>query len=138
MRISDWSSDVCSSDLPAEVEASFEAYKQALVEGDGARASELTASDTHAFVKQTLDRALTMEEPALRALPLLDQISVLMLRQDMKPEQLRSMKHAVPVAYAVHHGSIDALDVQTLDAAEFPVNGSMALTRSEDGRARRK
>src|SRR3546814_7454767 len=47
---------------PAEVEASFEAYKQALVEGDGARASELTASDTHAFVKQTLDRALTMEE----------------------------------------------------------------------------
>src|SRR3546814_11835336 len=75
MRISDWSSDVCSSDLnPAEVEASFEAYKQALVEGDGARASELTASDTHAFVKQTLDRALTMEEPALRTLPLLDQI----------------------------------------------------------------
>src|SRR3546814_4962532 len=77
---------------PAEVEASFEAYKQALVEGDGARASELTASDTHAFVKQTLDRALTMEEPALRALPLLDQISVLMLRHNMKPEQLRAMK----------------------------------------------
>src|SRR3546814_6231956 len=93
MRISDWSSDVCSSDLnPAEVEASFEAYKQALVEGDGARASELTASDTHAFVKQTLDRALTMEEPALRTLPLLDQISVLMLRHNMKPEQLRAMK----------------------------------------------
>src|SRR3546814_7422997 len=33
---------------PAEVEASFEAYKQALIEGDGKTASELTASDTHA------------------------------------------------------------------------------------------
>src|SRR3546814_19462514 len=58
---------------PAEVEASFEAYKQALIEGDGKTASELTASDTHAFLDQTLDRALTMEEAELRALPLLDQ-----------------------------------------------------------------
>lgn len=111
---------------PAEVEASFEAYKQALVEGDGARASELTASDTHAFVKQTLDRALTMEEPALRALPLLDQISVLMLRHNMKPEQLRAMKDGDPVAYAVDQGSFDAQDVQKLEAAEFTVTGTQA------------
>src|SRR3546814_12603522 len=83
---------------PAEVEASFEAYKQALVEGDGARASELTASDTHAFVKQPLDRALTLEEPALRALPLLDQISVLMLPHNMKPHTPPPKKARQPVA----------------------------------------
>src|SRR3546814_18405259 len=63
---------------PAEVEARFEAYKQALIEGDGKTASEVTAADTHDFLAQTLDRALTMEEAELRALPMLDQISLLL------------------------------------------------------------
>src|SRR3546814_18358764 len=47
---------------PAKVEVSFEAYKQVLVEGDGARASELTASHTHSFVTQPLDRAPTIAQ----------------------------------------------------------------------------
>src|SRR5690606_7009485 len=111
---------------PAEVEASFETYKQALVEGDGAAASELTASDTHAFLDQTLDRALTMEEHQLRALPLLDQISVLMLRHNMKPEQLREMKNGAPVAYAGDQHAFDMNEVQKLEAAEFTVTGTQA------------
>lgn len=111
---------------PAEVEASFEAYKQALIEGDGAAASRLTASDTHAFLDQTLDRALTMEEAEVRALPLLDQISVLMLRHNMKAEQLRQMKDGDPVAYAVEQRAFDMNEVQKLEAAEFTVSGSQA------------
>jgi hypothetical protein len=111
---------------PAEVEASFEAYKQALIEGDGATASRLTASDTHAYLKQTLDRSLTMEEAELRALPLLDQISVLMLRHNMKPEQLREMKDGDPVAYAVNQRAFDVTEVEKLEAAEFTVTGSQA------------
>jgi hypothetical protein len=111
---------------PAEVEASFEAYKQALIAGDGAKASALTASDTHAFLKQTLDRALTMQEPEVRALPLLDQISVLMLRHNMKAEQLREMKDGDPVAYAVNEQAFDMNEVQKLEAAEFTVTGTQA------------
>lgn len=111
---------------PGEVEASFEAYKRALVAGDGATASRLTASDTHAFLDQTLDRALTMEEVELRALPLLDQISVLMLRHNMKPEQLRQMKDGDPIAYAVEKQTFDMNEVQKLEAAEFTVTGSQA------------
>ena len=111
---------------PAEVEASFEAYKQALIAGDGAAASELTASDTHAFLAQTLDRALTMKEPEVRALPLLDQISVLMLRHNMKAEQLREMKDGDPVAYAVEQRAFDMNEVQKLEAAEFTVTGTQA------------
>jgi hypothetical protein len=111
---------------PAEVEASFEAYKQALIAGDGAKASALTASDTHAFLKQTLDRALTMQEPEVRALPLLDQISVLMLRHNMKAEQLREMKDGDPVAYAVNEHAFDMNEVQKLEAAEFTVTGAQA------------
>jgi len=111
---------------PAEVEASFEAYKQALIAGDGAKASALTASDTHAFLKQTLDRALTMKEPEVRALPLLDQISVLMLRHNMKAEQLREMKDGDPVAYAVNEHAFDMNEVQKLEAAEFTVTGTQA------------
>lgn len=111
---------------PGEVQASFEAYKRALVAGDGATASRLTASDTHAFLDQTLDRALTMEEVELRALPLLDQISVLMLRHNMKPEQLRQMKDGDPIAYAVEKQTFDMNEVQKLEAAEFTVTGSQA------------
>lgn len=111
---------------PAEVEASFEAYKQALVAGDGAAASRLTASDTHAFLDQTLDRALIMEEAELRALPLLDQVSVLMLRHNMKAEQLRQMKDGDPVAYAVEQRAFDMNEVQRLETAEFTVAGTQA------------
>ena len=42
---------------PAAVQQSFSAYKQALIDGNGAAASALTASDTHAYLEQTLDRA---------------------------------------------------------------------------------
>jgi len=114
------------ADGPAEVEKSFAAYKQALIDGDGAKASKLTASDTHAYLKQTLDRALTLKEPDVRALPLLDQISVLMLRHNMKADDLRAMKNGDPVAYAVDHGSFDMNEVQKLEAADFTVTGTQA------------
>jgi hypothetical protein len=111
---------------PAAVEQSFEAYKQALIDGDGAAASALTASDTHAYLKQTLERALTMPAADLQAQPLLDQISVLMLRHNMKPDQLREMKDSDPVAYAVDQHAFDMNEVQKLQAAEFTVTGSQA------------
>jgi hypothetical protein len=111
---------------PAEVEQSFAAYKQALIDGDGAAASALTASDTHAFLAQTLERALTMPEAELRALPLLDQISVLMLRHNMKAEQLRAMKQDDPVAYAVSQRAFDMNEVQKLETADFTVTGDHA------------
>lgn len=115
-----------AQDGPAAVQESFAAYKQALIDGDGAKASALTASDTHAYLKQTLERALTMEAAEVQALPLLDQISVLMLRHNMKAEQLREMKNGDPVAYAVDHKSFDMNEVEKLEAAEFTVTGNQA------------
>src|SRR3546814_3735760 len=73
-------------------------------------------SDTHAFLDQTLDRALTMEEAELRALPLLDQNEVLIMRHNMKPEDLREMKDGDPVAYAVDKRSFDMNEVSRLEA----------------------
>lgn len=111
---------------PAAVAQSFEAYKQALIEGNGAAASALTASDTHAYLAQTLDRALTMPAADLQALPLLDQVSVLMLRHNMKPDQLRAMSDGDPVAYAVDQQAFDMNEVSKLEAAEFTVAGTQA------------
>ena len=110
----------------ATVDQSFDAYKQALIDGDGATASKLTASDTHAFLAQTLNRARTMPERELRALPLLDQISVLMLRHNMKPEELRAMAKSDPVAYAVDQRAFDMSEVQKLEVEPFSVNGGRA------------
>lgn len=112
--------------LASTVDQSFDAYKQALIDGDGATASQLTASDTHAFLAETLDRARTMPEGELRALPLLDQISVLMLRHNLKPEELRAMAQSDPVAYAVDQRAFDMNEVQKLEAESFSVNGSHA------------
>src|SRR3546814_8460564 len=67
---------------------------------------------------RSLDRALTMEEAELRALPLLDQIAVLMLRHNMKPEDLREMKDGDPVAYAVDKRSFDMNEVSRLRSEE--------------------
>jgi hypothetical protein len=62
----------------------------------------------------------------VRALPLLDQISVLMLRHNMKAEQLREMKDGDPVAYAVDEHAFDMNEVEKLEAAEFTVTGTQA------------
>src|SRR3546814_9384694 len=67
-----------------------------------------------------------MEEAELRALPLLDQIAVLMLRHNMKPEDLREMKDGDPVAYAVDKRSFDMNEVSRLEAADFTVAGTQA------------
>ena len=115
-----------AQDGPAAVEQSFAAYKQALIDGDGAKASKLTSADTHAYLKQTLDRALTMPAGDLQALPLLDQISVLMLRHNMKAEQLREMKDGDPVAYAVNKQAFDMNEVEKLEAESFTVAGTQA------------
>lgn len=111
---------------PAAVERSFAAYKQALVDGDGATASALTAADTHAYLDETLDRALTMKAEDLRLLPLLDQISVLMMRHNMTAAELRAMKDGDPVAYAVDQRAFDMNEVEKLEAAAFTVTGSQA------------
>ncbi|MGF1592010.1 MAG: hypothetical protein ACFCUW_01950 [Kiloniellaceae bacterium] len=111
---------------PAAVERSFAAYKQALAEGDGAAASDLTASDTHAYLDETLERALTMEAEDLRLLPLLDQISVLMMRHNMTAAELRAMKDGDPVAYAVDKGAFDMNEVEKLSAGGFTVTGGHA------------
>ena len=115
-----------AQDGPAAVAQSFAAYKQALIDGDGAKASTLTSSDTHAYLKQTLDRALTMQAGDLQTLPLLDQISVLMLRHNMKTEELRAMKDGDPVAYAVDQKAFDMNEVEKLEAESFTVTGAQA------------
>ena len=114
---------------PTSAEQSFADYKQALVAGDGATASKLTASDTHAFLNETLERALTMEEADLRALPLLDQISVLMLRHNMQPQELRAMTKSDPVAFAVDQKAFDMKEVEKLETDPFSVNGTMAQAK---------
>ena len=111
---------------PAAVRESFDAYKQALMAGDGPTASRLTASDTHAFLGETLDRALTLREEELRALPLFEQIAVLMLRHNMPAEQLRAMAKNDLVAYAVSHQTFDLDEVEKLSAEPFVVNGDRA------------
>ena len=111
---------------PAAVRESFDAYKQALMAGDGPTASRLTASDTHAFLGETLDRALTLREEELRGLPLFDQIAVLMLRHNMPADQLRAMAKDDLVAFAVSQQAFDLAEVEKLSAEPFVVNGDRA------------
>ncbi len=111
---------------PGAVRDSFAAYKQALIEGDGRAASRLTASDTHRYLLQSLERALIMNEAALRALPLVDQIAVLLLRHNMPPAELRAMRAGDPVAYAVERKAFDEAAVARLAVEPFTVTGTRA------------
>ena len=120
-----WAGDPAAAETP-EVRRSFDAYKQALIAGDGSKASRLTASDTHAFLAEIVDRARTMPEQQLRALPLLDQVSVLLLRHNMAPEEIRAMARSDAVTYAVNQRAFDMKEVAKLEAEPFMVNGGQA------------
>jgi len=111
------------------VEQTFESYRRALLARDGAAAADLVTEQTWAFYRDWADRALTADRVALMESPLVDRVSVLLMRHGMAPAQLREMSGKEIFAHAVERGWISRDGTSNLRLTEYRADGSTAHAR---------
>jgi hypothetical protein len=97
--------DGCSSESD-EIKECFYAYKDAVANGYVAEAAELGDSATTRYYANILSLVFEASESETRALDPMDRIMVLMLRQQVFDENLRSMDSRGLIAFLVGNGVI--------------------------------
>lgn len=108
--------------------STFDAYKRALQETDGAAAAELVSRSTIAYYEEMVQLAFTAPEEDLRARSTVDQLSVLSLRHQIPREELEGLDGKGAVAAAVDQGLIG--DVSQLGIGEIEIDGDEATGRA--------
>lgn len=111
---------------PAAVERSFEAYRQAVLSGDGAAAAEVVTSRSHAFYKSLADYALTLDREGLARLHVTERLTVMQLRHSVDPQVIARMSGKDLVASAVNSGWIGKGRMADLRLGAYDVRGELA------------
>lgn len=119
----------------AAVVRAFEDYRAALIEQDGARAASLAAEDTLDYYAEMKELALTASRSELKDRRIVDQLTVLMLRHMLAPDELEAMDGRDVFVFSVEEGLTSETSVQRLEVGEAKVSGDRAVLGVEvDGR----
>lgn len=88
------------------VQKCFDEYKEKMLADDGEGAVALVSNSTIAYYQQVLEWVLTASEKEVKALGLLDRLSVLTMRARIAPELLRELDGAKLLAYSYENGMV--------------------------------
>jgi hypothetical protein len=112
------------------VRSVLQRYLQAVRRHDGAAAAQAVSRDTRAYYARMRDLSITAPEATVRALPLIDRVSVLMYRHRVPAGVLRTLTGDSAFAHTVSDGWVDAT-ANWQPSATAPVfgNGDRAIVR---------
>ncbi|MCW5899948.1 MAG: hypothetical protein KIT10_11835 [Flavobacteriales bacterium] len=110
----------------AEVRASYAAYIEALHRQDGTRASSLVDSRTVSYYDGMLTLAREADSAQVAGLDMMDKLTVLGMRMQSTPEQLRDMDGWKAVAAAVESGAMGGEGLEGLELGSVTVEGERA------------
>lgn len=117
-----------TSKAPAEVDTavrqSFAKYKQALLAADGPAAAAILSSNTVQWYEQCRTRALSMPRDELQRLSLIDQMTILKVRQDIPREKIEALDGRKLVELAVQKGWIGGESVGRLEIDSVYLKGT--------------
>lgn len=105
----------------AAVERSFDAYKAALEQRDGAAAAAMISGNSLAYYDHMRDLALTAERRHLSVLDGTERMLVLSLRHSAPLELLKTASPAALVAYAVDEGLVSDVAIAKTELGEITV-----------------
>jgi len=108
------------------VAESFRAYKQAVLQSDGAAAAQVVTQESRDYFRGLADRALTSDSAELHRVHLSDRIYSLLLRHDVPPAELQRMSGADVVSHAVEQGWIGREGAEGLRLGNYQVDGDAA------------
>ncbi|MCC6370927.1 MAG: hypothetical protein IT236_07985 [Bacteroidia bacterium] len=97
---------VITSDTEKEVRNAYDAYKTAILNGDGEGTSKLVSSNTMQYYGTLLDMVLTADSNKLMLEGLLEKFTVLAIRQTVDWGRLRAMSGKELFVYAIENGMI--------------------------------
>ncbi len=106
-----------AQDKPTEEEAirsSFQSYREAILQGDGAKAVNFISQKTLDYYAELRDLALYGEAPRVMALDLMDRLMIISLRHRISVENLQKMNETQLFIYSVQNGWIGKESIQRL------------------------
>ena len=114
----------------AAVRAVLQGYLEAVRRNDGVAAARAVTRDTRAYYARMRDLAMTAPEAQVRALPLMDRLSVLMYRHRVPADVLRTLTGDAAFAHTISEGWV-ARTATGQWSATAPVfgNGDRAIVR---------
>ncbi len=116
-----------AKEAPAEVQAAFKMYRQALLDGDGEAAWSVIDSHTTRFYGQMLRDSLSLPARDLNRLDYIHRLTVLRLRTEFRKPQLQALTGRDVFVLAVTNGWISKSTVQSVPALQrVTVNGRYA------------
>ena len=110
----------------AEVRRVFQAYKDALLEGDGETAAGLVDSGTLAYFESIQSLALAGSEEEVRARPFVDRLLVVTMRHELDRDMLATMDLEDLLRHAIAAGWIGKASIRQLDIGEVEISGDEA------------
>ncbi|HEY0017419.1 MAG TPA: hypothetical protein VGC13_14000 [Longimicrobium sp.] len=105
-------------------------YQQAASRRDGAATSRLVTRDTRGYYARMRDLAVYAPEGAVRAMPLMDRVMVLMYRHRVPADELRAMVADSAFAYTIDSGWVSGdLGDDVASQGEIYGEGDLAILR---------
>jgi len=115
-----------ADDAEAAVRATFEAYRQALVAGDGEAAAGLVDRDTEQYYRLLKRLVLEGTEEEVRERTFVDRFLVIAFRHQFEAEELAGMELADVIVRAMQIGWINSAAIEQLAVGEVTIEGSEA------------
>lgn len=98
--------------VPELVKASFEGYRQAVLEDNGALASTYVSRITIAYYDSAISLARTADSLRVDSLPLIEKMTVLLIRGEMSTEMITGSKSGDGFIFAINEGMVSKDDVR--------------------------
>lgn len=116
-----------SGDAEADVRATFEAYRQALIAGDGERAAGLVDRETEEYYQRLKRLVLEGGEEEVRQLTFVDRFLIVAFRHQFDAAELRGMDLADVIVRAMEVGWINGAAIEQLAVGDVRIEGDEAV-----------
>ena len=109
--------------------ATFEAYRQAILMRDGKSAAALLSNETVNYYRTIAELAGTGGPDQIKPRPLVDRLTIVMLRVLRHPVELAKLDGRSLFQYAVEVGLIDSQSIQGNALGRVRITGDLALAQ---------
>ena len=116
-----------TGDAEAAVRATFEAYRQALMAGDGGVAASLVDRETGEYYRQLKRLVLEGSEEEVRQRTFVDRFLVVAFRHQFASDELAAMELADVIVRAMDLGWINSTAIEQLAVGAIRVEGNEAM-----------
>ena len=116
-----------SGDAEAAVRATFEAYREALIAGDGERAAALVDRETGDYYRELKRLVLDGDEEEVRQRTFVDRFLIVAFRHQFEAAELTGMGLADVIGRAMEIGWINGAAIEQLAVGEVRIEGDEAF-----------